>query len=227
MTRQRPSDKTRDPHGEGGKFRDETSDAVDVDSIHRRVVEREMKEPDEGFEPTPWWLWTVSVILLFVMGFYLGRYGGSFSSVAHEVEEPSVAGGKPVAREVRGSAIYAGVCQACHQANGLGVTGQYPPLAGSEWLLQDPETPIRIVLHGMAGEVKVKGETYNNKMPQFFDKLSNEEIAAALTYERSSWGNKAPAISPSEVESIRRETEGRGPFSAAELEVLRKTTKLK
>jgi mono/diheme cytochrome c family protein len=225
MTPQHPKNKTPNPHSEGGKFKDEAGDAVDVNGIHRRVVEREMKEPDEGFEPTPWWLWTVSVILLFVMGFYLGRYSGSFSSVAHEVEEPIVAGGQPVAREVKGSAVYAGVCQACHQVNGLGVAGQYPPLVGSEWLLQDSETPIRIVLHGLAGEMNVKGQTYNNKMPQFLDKLSNEEIAAALTHERTSWGNKGPAVTPAEVDSIRRQTSGRGPYSAAELEALRKSTK--
>ena len=227
MTPQSPKSKATDSLEGAGKFKDEAGDLVDVNSIHRRIVEREQREPDEGFEPTPWWLWTMSVILLFVMGFYLGHYSGSFSSIAHEVEEPTASAGQPVVREVKGDIVYAGVCQACHQANGLGVGGQYPPLAGSEWLLRDRETPIRIVLHGLAGEIKVKGLLYNNKMPQFLDRLSDEEVAAALTHERSSWGNNAPGITSAEVGSIRKQTAGRGPFSAPELETFRKTTNSK
>lgn len=225
MTPRRQKSKSVGPRDETTKFADGSTDIVDVNYIHRRIVEREKKEPAEGFEPTPWWLWMVSVILLFIMGFYLGRYSGSFSSVAHEVEEPMAAGGQPVAREVKGDVVYAGVCQACHQATGLGIAGQYPPLVGSEWLVLDRETPIRIVLHGLEGEIRVRGQVYNNKMPPFLEKLTSEEIAAVLTHERSSWGNRASAIVAAEVDSIRKQAPGRNPFSASELESLRKIAK--
>ena len=49
------------------------------------------------------------------------------------------------------------VCQTCHQADGKGLPGAFPPLAGSEWMTKDPETPIRIVLLGLSGEIEVAG----------------------------------------------------------------------
>jgi mono/diheme cytochrome c family protein len=185
------------------------------------IVRREQLEPEEGFEPTPWWVWTASVLLLFVMGFYLGRYGGSFSSIAHEVENPSEAGAAPRKLQVRGDVVYLGVCQACHQATGLGIPGQYPPLAGSEWVLQDAATPIRIVLAGLEGGIAVRGDRFDNKMPHFRDKLTSDEIAAVLTHVRSSWGNKGGAVTSAEVDSLRASTGTRGPWSAPELAALR------
>jgi len=58
-----------------------------------------------------------------------------------------------------------GSARRCHQASGLGIPGQYPPLVASEWLLQDGETPIRILLYGLQGEIGVKGRRSTNKMP--------------------------------------------------------------
>ncbi|MEX0602149.1 MAG: cytochrome c [Bacteroidota bacterium] len=201
------------------EFRD--SDNVQVDQIHQRIVAREQLEPEEGFEPTPWWVWTVSVILLFVMGFYLGRYGGSWSTVAHEVESPAAAAAGPVKREARGDQIYIGVCQTCHQPNGFGVAGQYPPLVGSEWVVRDIETPIRVVLYGIEGPITVRGVTYNNKMPQFHDKLSDDEVAAVVTYIRSTWGNEAGPATPEDVSTVRENTGVRAPWTAAELSALK------
>jgi mono/diheme cytochrome c family protein len=198
------------------------SDASDVNKIHLRIVSREQGEPEEGFEPTPTWVWGISVLLLFAMGFYLGKYSGTFGTIAHEVEQPQAIAGGEVKPEVKGDMVYAGVCQACHQADGKGVGGKYPPLAGSEWLLQDSFTPARIVLFGLEGEIRVKGNGFNNKMPQFQDKLSNEEIAAAISFARSSFGNKSSAVIPVQVDSMRKTYSGRGPWSAVVLESLRK-----
>jgi mono/diheme cytochrome c family protein len=203
----------------GTEFRD--ADDVQVDTIHQRIVSREQHEPEEGFEPTPWWVWTVSVLLLFVMGFYLGRYSGSWSTVAHEVEQPTVGAAGAVKKEVRGDQVYIGVCQTCHQANGTGVAGQYPPLVDSEWLVRDVETPVKIVLYGLEGPITVKGNTYNNKMPHFYDKLSDDEVAAVVSYARTSWGNDAPPATSEEVGAIRSKHGVRGPWSAAELALLR------
>ncbi len=201
------------------EFRD--TDDVHVNEIHQRIVAREKIEPEEGFEPPPWWVWTVSAFFLFVMGFYLGRYSGSWSAVAHEAEQPMIAAAGAIRKVVKGDQVFIGVCQTCHQATGMGVAGQYPPLVGSEWLLTDVETPIRIVLYGLEGPITVKGATFNNKMPHFQDKLSNEEIAAVLTHVRSSWGNNAPPVKPEDVEVIRTKLGVRNPWSAAELSTLR------
>jgi len=204
----------------GDSFAD--SDSSDVNKIHLRIVSREQGEPEEGFEPTPTWVWAISVLLLFAMGYYLGKFGGTFGTIAHEVEQPQTLAGSEVKSDVKGDMVYAGVCQACHQADGKGVSGKYPPLSGSDWLLHDELTPARIVLFGLEGNISVKGMGFNNKMPQFFDKLSNEEIAAAISFARSSFGNKAAAVSPVEVDSMRKSYGRRGPWSSLELESLRK-----
>jgi len=73
-------------------------------------------------------------------------------TIAHEVEQPQMSAGSEVKPEVKGDMVFAGVCQACHQADGKGVEGKYPPLAGSEWLVLDSFTPVRIVLFGLEGE---------------------------------------------------------------------------
>ena len=208
------------PTGEN-QFRD--SDEIRVDEIHQRIVGREQVEPEEGFETPPAWVWVVSVVLLFMMGFYLGRYGGTWSTVAHEVESPTIAGAPPPKKVVKGDQVFIGVCQTCHQSTGLGVTGQYPPLVGSEWLLRDAETPARIVLYGLEGQISVKGNAFNNKMPAFHDKLTDDEIAAVLTYVRGVWGNSALPVTPEVVASIRTNLGVRNPWSATELALLRPT----
>ena len=210
---------SKDDSNSQQQFRD--SDEYHVDEVHRRIVAREQLEPEEGFEKPPWWVWVVSVVVLFAMGFYLGRYGGSWSTAAHEVEQPSLASAGSIKKVVKGDQVFIGVCQTCHQATGVGVPGQYPPLADSEWLLRDSETPIRIVLYGLEGPISVKGSAYNNKMTPFHDKLSDDEIAAVLTHARSAWGNDAPPVKPEDVGAIRTQFGVRGPWSAAELSALR------
>lgn len=97
-------------------------------------------------------------------------------------------------------------CAACHQANGQGLPGTYPPLAGSEWVVGNPEVPIRIVLHGLQGPITVKGASYNNAMMAFADQLSDAEIAAVISYERSSWGNSAAPVTAEQVRAVRDAT---------------------
>lgn len=118
-----------------------------------------------------------------------------------------------------GEQVYNRVCGACHQATGLGLPPTFPPLAESPWVNQDAETPIRIVLAGLAGPIDVKGTTYNQMMPSQAA-LSDAEIARVLTYVRSSFGNSAGEVKPEQVAAIR--AEGRGSsWSAEELSGLR------
>jgi mono/diheme cytochrome c family protein len=116
-------------------------------------------------------------------------------------------------------------CAACHQANGMGVPGQFPPLAGSEWVAsQSPNRIIRIVLNGLRGPVKVKDQEFGavqmGHWRDFFPK--DEDIAAILTYVRQNkeWGNNAPAVTPEQVKTIREKTKDRdieSPYTADEL----------
>ncbi|MCD8539632.1 MAG: cbb3-type cytochrome c oxidase subunit II [Leadbetterella sp.] len=97
-----------------------------------------------------------------------------------------------------GALLYTNTCAACHQADGKGLPGAFPPLAGSAIVNDtDPSLLIRIILQGYDAR-----EEYGIMAP-FGDMLSNEEIAAIATHERSSWGNQAPAVTAGEVDKIR------------------------
>ena len=112
-------------------------------------------------------------------------------------------------------------CAACHQSTGLGMPGAYPPLAGSEWLNGNPEVPIRIVLHGLQGPITVKGASFNSAMTPFADQLSDAEIAAIITYERSSWGNHTSGITAEQVKTVREATKSQtGPWKPSDLQGL-------
>ncbi len=112
-------------------------------------------------------------------------------------------------------------CAVCHQPTGLGLPGAYPPLAGSEWLNNNPEVPIRIVLHGLMGPITVKNTSFNNAMTPFGDQLSDAQIAAVITYERSSWGNASAKVSPEQVAAVRAATKSQTtPWNPADLKPL-------
>jgi hypothetical protein len=106
------------------------------------------------------------------------------------------------------NSLFTNNCAVCHQATGLGVPGAFPPLAGSAWVLQDPETPVRVMLLGIGGQIEVEGNTFNGVMPSQ-GHLTNEQIAILATHIRSSWGNDAPPVEPALVEAVRAELAGR------------------
>ena len=117
-----------------------------------------------------------------------------------------------------GAQVYQEVCINCHLANGEGVSGAFPPLAGSEWLGKDNSVVIRIVLHGLMGKIEVKGKTYTNVMAAWGGQLNDEEVSAVITYIRSSWGNNWPPVTASEVATIRQKFDGHGLWRPEELE---------
>ena len=116
-----------------------------------------------------------------------------------------------------------GMCFTCHQPNGEGLAGQFPPLAGSDWVLGDKERLIKISMYGLMGEIDVNGVKYNNVMaPPGIPpgSLTDDQIANVLTYIRNDWGNSASAVSADEVATVRSSLKGRAPmqmFTAAEL----------
>ena len=107
----------------------------------------------------------------------------------------------PLARAAApdGDALYGSNCASCHQATGQGLPGAFPPLAKNSVVTGDATKLAKIVLNGLNGAVTVSGKTYNGSMPAFKGQLKNAEIAAVLTYIRSSWGNKASAVTESQV----------------------------
>ena len=115
-------------------------------------------------------------------------------------------------------------CVTCHQANGEGTPGTFPPLAGSEYATAaNSAVPIRIVLHGMQGPVTVKGAQFNSLMPAYGTgiEMTDAEVAAVLTYVRRSWGNAASAVTPEDVAKERAAARSvTGPVTAEELKAL-------
>ena len=135
---------------------------------------------------------------------------------APKAEEPKAEEPKAAART--GEQVYTQVCIACHQANGQGLPGAFPPLVGSDWVTGDPERPIKVVLHGLQGEIEIGGTTYNSIMTPQGSILSDEEIANVLTYVRSTWGNAADAVTTEQVTKVREATADRtSPWQVSEL----------
>ena len=84
-----------------------------------------------------------------------------------------------------GAASFAKICASCHQGNGKGIPGVYPPLAGSAFANGDPSVPIRIVLQGFKGKIVRDGKEYNGLMAPWKDQMTDQDIADVLTYVRS------------------------------------------
>ncbi len=97
----------------------------------------------------------------------------------------------------KGKEVFSRTCIACHQANGKGLPGIFPPLAKSEFLNADKERAIGIVLNGKKGAVTVNGQTFNNIMPP--QNLSDGEVAAVLTYVYHSFDNSKKVVKTEEV----------------------------
>lgn len=101
----------------------------------------------------------------------------------------------------RGKQVYAAQCITCHMENGEGIESVYPPLAKSDYLMEDKKRAIQQVLEGAAGEMTVNGIKYNGIMTAF--DLTDQETADVLNYIRNSWGNQGEAVKPEEVKSLR------------------------
>lgn len=101
-----------------------------------------------------------------------------------------------------GKNVYLKYCLACHQTDGSGVPGMYPPLKNSDWLSKEKEVLIRQVLEGKKGIIVVNGIQFNQVMPKQ-DFLTNDQIARVLTYVRKEMGNQTDSVTVSEVSNIR------------------------
>ncbi|MEO8634433.1 MAG: cbb3-type cytochrome c oxidase subunit II [Gemmatimonadales bacterium] len=103
-----------------------------------------------------------------------------------------------------GTRVYETRCGACHQPNGQGLAGAFPPLVADPVVLApDPVRHVEIVLFGLSGKA-IGGTVYASPMPPWGEQLSDGEIAAVINHERTSWGNAAPPVTPALVAEIRK-----------------------
>jgi mono/diheme cytochrome c family protein len=195
--------------------------------VHGSVL-REQPEPHAGTEPVPLWLLSIFSSIIFLAGLYLANNSGEFraavfdSSLSAGSAGDATAQAGPVDPKAVGKRVYTQNCIVCHQATGLGIPRQFPPLAGSEWVQCEDwhgdNHLVKILLNGLQGPVQVKGNTFNNAMPTW-SMLTDEQTAAVLTYIRSEWGNAAAPISAGYVKAIRAQVAGRTePWKSKDLQ---------
>ncbi|SHF34660.1 Cytochrome C oxidase, cbb3-type, subunit III [Modicisalibacter ilicicola DSM 19980] len=164
-------------------------------------------DPHESYNPIPWQVIAIALAL--------AAWGIITLATTREMaeSEPEVTQGtgaderlsKAVDAEMSdGRQLFVTNCSTCHQNNGSGIEAAVPPLAGSRYVLAEPEVPASIVLFGIQGEIEVAGDTYRGRMPTFGNELNDEQIASILSYVRNSWGNQASAIEAGLVAEQRR-----------------------
>lgn len=190
-----------------------------TDNETPNAFERERAEPYE----TPRGMPALMAMLLGALGAWGATYfwyeagdmhdlllgdGRTAFRVEANVPVPDPAAAAPAPPD--GARIYRSVCAACHQMNGQGVVGAFPPLAQSTWVTGDARGPAAIVLQGLQGPIEVRDVYYNGVMPAFGGRLDDAEVAAVVNHIRSSWGNDAPPVTEEEVTALRQRLRGSG-----------------
>lgn len=117
------------------------------------------------------------------------------TSAAATMAAASPAGGN-------GAKIFATNCSSCHQSDGKGVVGSFPPLVNNPTVNADPGKVIHIVKYGLTGKISVAGHDYNGIMPAWGTQLSNADIADVVTYVRGSWGNTGSPVTEAAVAGV-------------------------
>ena len=184
-------------------------------------------EPEAPRSAAPMWIIVITLVLLFLGGLYFDRHSGWFSSKVYapyksstqlEAYQPQSGA---AAERARGKSVYNSVCGICHGTDGEGKPGQAPPLAGSEWVNTKGFNRLaHIPLMGLSGPLEVKGKQWTLSMAPMGAALSDDDLAAVLTYIRSSWGNKAPAVTGDDIKQIRAKMGPAKPLDSEKLKAL-------
>jgi nitrite reductase (NO-forming) len=101
-----------------------------------------------------------------------------------------------------GKVLFAGTCSTCHQPDGAGMAGVFPPLAKSDLLAKEPKRIAMIMTHGLTGAVTVNGKEFNSVMPPMAQ-LTDDEVANIGTYVLNSWGNPGGQITREQAAAAR------------------------
>lgn len=205
-------------------------DSTDLDRLHS-AVKREKEDLQPAGAPAPMFVMFLAMIVAVIAGSQWPMVGDSsfetsnpFNFMAAKDPRPGAGDGAaamdPFQTAMKKGASGYAVCGGCHQGNGMGIPGQFPPLAGSEWVTGGTERLIRVVQHGLVGAITVKGQGYNTPggMMAFGAAMSAGDLANVLTYIRNSWGNESTMITKEMVEKVRAAETRTTQWTAAELE---------
>ncbi|HUA66401.1 MAG TPA: cytochrome c [Alphaproteobacteria bacterium] len=174
-------------------------------------VKENFETPPEQKSPTaPVWIFALTLLLLFVGGVYFDRNSGWFDSQVYapygssdnlELYQPKSGLASKLAQ---GKLAYSTICAACHGDDGMGKPGQFPPLAGSEWVKAASFKRVEEIPQlGLNGSIHVLGQDWNSSMAPMGAGLSDADLAAVLTYIRKSWGNNASEVDDTDVKAMR------------------------
>jgi mono/diheme cytochrome c family protein len=171
-------------------------------------------EPTASRAPVPIWIIVLTLVLLFLGAVYFDHHGGWFAKQVYapykSAEELALY--QPVSGAAsmiaHGRVVYETVCGVCHGNDGLGKPNQAPPLAGSEWIAKDVTSLARVPLAGLNGPIQVAGHEWNLSMAPMGAGLSDADLAAVLSYIRTSWGNNRGAVSADDVKAARAAISG-------------------
>ena len=213
-----------DPNAKGrGSLEKAAMQDEHMQDVHAQLM-REKEEPQEGFSPVPIFLMFIFAALCFWGGVYLVEHSGGYRWDAYSPDfNPNAGAPKPIEIALfdRGAKVYRNQCAQCHQADGNGVLGVYPPLVASNWVTGHPQVVSRILINGLNGPIVVKGSNYNGNMPAFGSSglaLSDKDIAGVITYIRQEWGNSASDVTVATIAEYSDLYAGRSvPWQAADL----------
>jgi mono/diheme cytochrome c family protein len=183
---------------------------------------RDEAEPTVGHGSIYLPMWIVGVLgLLVYWAFnYIDARGGHYNELVYApyTSTNQLASFLPKDETMRlvkrGEIVYGNVCAACHQPNGAGNASQAPPLADSEWVLAEgPNRLIRIPAAGVSGPIKAAGKEFNGSMPALGAPglMTDEDLAAVLTYIRRAWGHKASPVTVEQVQKVRADIQKNHP----------------
>ena len=160
----------------------------------------------------PMWLIGLLGLLIYWGCNYVDARGGGYNELVYEpyLSTNQLVSFLPTDETAavlkQGAIVYGNVCAACHQPNGGGNPAQAPPLAGSEWVLAPGVNRLlRVPMAGLSGPIKAAGKEFNGSMPALAAQglMTDEQVAAVVSFVRNSWGNKAPLVTVEEVKKIR------------------------
>jgi len=154
-----------------------------------------------------------SVITLGVVGACTDSLPGTEARA--EPSETAVHAAEAAARSAEdifnsGQQLYQSHCSACHQANGQGLAGAFPPLAESDFLHTGPDAVIDAVVNGLSGPITVNGQEYNAVMPPLAY-LDDVQVADVVTFVMNSWGNPGGEVNSGMVAAARAGEPVSGP----------------
>jgi nitrite reductase (NO-forming)/hydroxylamine reductase len=131
-----------------------------------------------------------------------GSTVGSADTAVHNAEVASATAPTIDERLANGERLFMAQCAACHQASGSGLSGAFPPLADSDYFVDEPLKAVEAVINGLSGPITVNGVDYNAVMPNL-SHLNDGDVADVVTFVLNSFGNQGGQVSGAEVAAIR------------------------